>query len=239
MPAVDCGFYHTVEVDGCAVATANSTCSDGQHMRPVRRKLRLFERLEERLALATYYVSNQGSDSQDGSTGTPWATLQRAANIVSPGDTVIVRAGTYAGFDLRRDGTAPRLALVVEEYCSFIGNEIRALRAVGADLDLLAAFRPLPELDPADEALRREALYFPASAAGIVASVAAALARTPRAFAAVVIRMVREGVGVRMAALACCFAQLARTRRISHLQAFLLKIAAAAEGFAPFRFLPP
>jgi glycosyltransferase involved in cell wall biosynthesis len=115
-------------------------------------------------------------------------------------------------------GTTTRLGLVVEEYCSFIGNEIRALRTVGADLVLLAAFRPLPERDPADEELRREALYFP-SAASVLASVAAAIARTPRAFAAVVIRMVREGVGVRMAALACCFARLARARRIRHLHA--------------------
>jgi parallel beta-helix repeat protein len=47
-----------------------------------------------------------GNDTLDGSIGAPWATLQRAAEVVNPGDTVIVRAGTYAGFDLDRDGTA-------------------------------------------------------------------------------------------------------------------------------------
>jgi parallel beta-helix repeat protein len=66
----------------------------------------LFERLEQRLALATYHVSTEGSDSNAGSIEAPWATLQRAADVVNAGDTVLVDAGTYSGFDLRRDGTA-------------------------------------------------------------------------------------------------------------------------------------
>ena len=66
----------------------------------------VFERLEQRLVLATYHVSTAGSDSNTGSIDAPWATLQRAADVVDPGDTVLVNAGTYSGFDLRRDGTA-------------------------------------------------------------------------------------------------------------------------------------
>lgn len=69
------------------------------------RCLRL-EQLEARLALATLFVSNSGNDANDGSSATPWATLQKAANVVNAGDTIIVRAGNYVGFDLRRDGTA-------------------------------------------------------------------------------------------------------------------------------------
>lgn len=64
------------------------------------------ERLEPRLALATLFVSSAGSDANVGSSEAPWATLQKAANSVQAGDTVIVRAGNYVGFDLRRDGTA-------------------------------------------------------------------------------------------------------------------------------------
>ncbi|HEY8505387.1 MAG TPA: FG-GAP-like repeat-containing protein [Gemmataceae bacterium] len=64
------------------------------------------ERLEDRLAPSTYYVAPGGSDAADGSASAPWATLQRAADAVAAGDTVIVRAGTYAGFDLSADGTA-------------------------------------------------------------------------------------------------------------------------------------
>jgi parallel beta-helix repeat protein len=71
---------------------------------PLRRLL--MERLENRLALATFYVSNAGSNASNGSTATPWLTLQYAADHVHAGDTVIVRAGTYVGFDLQTDGTA-------------------------------------------------------------------------------------------------------------------------------------
>ena len=41
-----------------------------------------------------------------GSPDHPWQTLQYAADHVGAGDTVIVHAGTYAGFDFRTDGTA-------------------------------------------------------------------------------------------------------------------------------------
>jgi hypothetical protein len=54
----------------------------------------------------TYYVDGRGDDSGNGSTGQPWRTLQHAADRVGPGDLVMVRAGTYRGFDLRRSGTA-------------------------------------------------------------------------------------------------------------------------------------
>jgi len=46
----------------------------------------------------TYYVSTSGSDSWPGSQSQPWATLQKAANTMSAGDTTIVLNGTYAGF---------------------------------------------------------------------------------------------------------------------------------------------
>src|SRR6185436_1856937 len=78
------------------------------NMRRRVRKLRrlAFEGLERRLPLATFYVSNAGGDAQDGSAGAPWQTLQKAANSVHAGDTVIVQPGSYTGFDLRTDGTA-------------------------------------------------------------------------------------------------------------------------------------
>lgn len=69
--------------------------------RPLR-----FEGLESRLPLATFFVSPAGNDAQSGMADAPWQTLQTAANRVQAGDTVVVRAGNYVGFDLRRDGTA-------------------------------------------------------------------------------------------------------------------------------------
>jgi hypothetical protein len=46
---------------------------------------------------ATYYVSPMGNDNNDGSMNTPFQTIQKAANVVNPGDTVIVGNGTYTG----------------------------------------------------------------------------------------------------------------------------------------------
>ena len=45
----------------------------------------------------TYYVSNTGSDTNPGTESQPFRTIQKAANIVNPGDTVIVEDGVYTG----------------------------------------------------------------------------------------------------------------------------------------------
>jgi hypothetical protein len=44
---------------------------------------------------ATFYVSKKGSDSNPGTIGSPWLTIQHAANSVSAGATVYVSAGVY------------------------------------------------------------------------------------------------------------------------------------------------
>ena len=53
------------------------------------------EQLEDRVFLSTYYVSTGGSDSNAGSLSKPFRSIQRAANLAQPGDTVFVRGGTY------------------------------------------------------------------------------------------------------------------------------------------------
>lgn len=58
------------------------------------------EPLEFRALLSTYYVAPTGTDAANGSSAAPWQTLQNAADHVKAGDTVRVRAGTYAGFAL-------------------------------------------------------------------------------------------------------------------------------------------
>lgn len=59
------------------------------------------------MATATdYYVAPAGNDANTGtSPSQAWRTLQRAANVVSPGDQVLVADGSYAGFTLDRAGT--------------------------------------------------------------------------------------------------------------------------------------
>jgi hypothetical protein len=44
---------------------------------------------------ATYFVSKKGSDNNPGTIGSPWLTIQHAANSVSAGATVYVFAGVY------------------------------------------------------------------------------------------------------------------------------------------------
>src|SRR3954471_25033502 len=70
------------------------------------------EALEQRALMSTYYVSPSGSDSNGGTTGAPFLTLQKAADAVSAGDTVIARAVTYAaGFTLGWDAPTAGTAL--------------------------------------------------------------------------------------------------------------------------------
>ncbi|MGC2476241.1 MAG: choice-of-anchor Q domain-containing protein [Candidatus Sulfotelmatobacter sp.] len=53
-----------------------------------------------------YYVSNSGSDSNDGSQSSPWLTIQNAAIHIGPGSVVHVAPGTYAeAIDIKINGT--------------------------------------------------------------------------------------------------------------------------------------
>jgi hypothetical protein len=57
-------------------------------------------------AQTTYYVSENGSNSNNGLTPqTAFETLQYAADIVTAGDSVLVLLGNYVGFDIRTYGT--------------------------------------------------------------------------------------------------------------------------------------
>ena len=56
-----------------------------------------------------YHVSPSGSDRNPGTETLPFATIQHAANLAMPGDTVIVHAGEYREWvDPRMGGTGPR-----------------------------------------------------------------------------------------------------------------------------------
>lgn len=55
----------------------------------------------------TFYVSPSGNDSNSGlSLSLAFRTLQKAANTVIAGDSVLVSDSTYAGFDIRTSGTS-------------------------------------------------------------------------------------------------------------------------------------
>src|SRR5262249_33107818 len=56
--------------------------------------------------LRTVYVSSGRSDAHNGSSASPGLTLQHAADAARPGDMIVVRAGTYVGFQITTSGTA-------------------------------------------------------------------------------------------------------------------------------------
>lgn len=58
------------------------------------------------LNAAEYFVSTTGNNANSGINGSPWRTLQHAANQVVPGDRVTVLPGNYTGFHLTRSGSA-------------------------------------------------------------------------------------------------------------------------------------
>jgi len=67
-------------------------------------------------AASTYYVGGTGAtDSGPGSSDEPWATLQYAVDLVAPGDTILVRPGTYVGFHIGYSGTAGASCTIAAE----------------------------------------------------------------------------------------------------------------------------
>ena len=44
---------------------------------------------------ASYYVATTGSDTNPGTLAQPWRTIQRGADLAKPGDTIVIRGGTY------------------------------------------------------------------------------------------------------------------------------------------------
>lgn len=66
------------------------------------------------------YVATNGSDSNPGTSAQPYLTIQHAADLVNPGDEVIVRSGTYTGgsgtlVSVSRSGTATNPIVFVSD----------------------------------------------------------------------------------------------------------------------------
>ncbi len=58
----------------------------------------------------TYYIAPEGNDNGDGSFDSPWYNLQKAVDAVSPGDTILVRGGTYYP-SMKKDGSKTTVRL--------------------------------------------------------------------------------------------------------------------------------
>lgn len=68
---------------------------------------------------AEYYVAPGGSDGNPGSLALPWLTIQKAADFLTPGDTVYVHAGTYAKVSVHGSGSTTD---GVVTFCNYPGE---------------------------------------------------------------------------------------------------------------------
>lgn len=63
----------------------------------------------------TYYVSENGSDQNTGTSElSAFETIQKAADIITLGDSVLVLSGVYAGFDYRTNSGSPNDPIVFQ-----------------------------------------------------------------------------------------------------------------------------
>src|SRR5689334_4879763 len=82
----------------------------------------------------TYHVSATGDDAAAGSQDAPWRTIQHAADRVGAGDTVVIHAGTYAGFSVGKSGTqAAPIAFVGDGAAIIDGSITSGTDAVAVD----------------------------------------------------------------------------------------------------------
>lgn len=81
---------------GRGLAAATRAIHRRKAICPLRTACRsVIETVEPRVLLSTYFVSTTGSDWAAGTLRAPFRTIQHAANLVRPGDTVLIRGGTY------------------------------------------------------------------------------------------------------------------------------------------------
>jgi parallel beta-helix repeat protein len=87
----------------------------------------------------TFYVAPPpaGNNANPGTLALPWATLQHAADRVEPGDTVLVRAGNYAGAEFTTSGTAgaPIVLAAYPGETPQVVSDISAQRPHGINLE--------------------------------------------------------------------------------------------------------
>ncbi len=65
---------------------------------------------------AVYYVAPSGKDSNPGTMSLPWQTIQKAANTLVAGDTVYIRAGTYAEQVVPQNSGSPGSPITYAAY---------------------------------------------------------------------------------------------------------------------------
>ncbi len=93
-----------------------------------------------------YVVSTAGSDGASGDEQNPFQSLHKALSVVQPGDTVLIRAGTYDEEDT--DKSAPLPALYFREGNA--GNSAKPItwRGYGGDVPVIRATQTMAKESP-------------------------------------------------------------------------------------------
>ena len=87
-------YINTSASTPLGTSTVTITGTSGATVRSVTFQLQMVPVTGNQIRYVALPASG-GSDSNPGTSGSPWATLQHAANTVAAGNTVVVRAGTY------------------------------------------------------------------------------------------------------------------------------------------------
>lgn len=140
---------------------------------------------------ATYVVSPQGNDTNPGTAAAPFRTLAKACGVVTAGDTVRVRPGTYPGaINLTRSATADQPIVVCADGSgpvrvvgridpvkgftpaegrqhTYVVDEPGPVGAVAVDLDTTPiVMEPMSRVDGADAVEAGNYRYFHDTSAG-------------------------------------------------------------------------
>lgn len=96
----------------------------------------------------TYFVSPEGDDARDGrSRATAFATMQKAADLAGPGETVLVLRGVYPrGFHVHKEGRADAWITLLAEPGVEIRGSDRETGWTLADPEKKLYTAPLPDL---------------------------------------------------------------------------------------------
>jgi len=84
---------------------------------------------------ATFYIATTGSDQAEGTLGAPFRTIQRCAAWAQPGDSCMIRAGTY------RETVTPARSGTSAAHISFEAYQGECVTVNGADV-LTATWKP-------------------------------------------------------------------------------------------------
>lgn len=89
------------------------------------------EALETRRLMSALYVATNGNDGGTGAIDSPWASIQHAVDMASPGDVIRLRSGVYHEGDIKIDKADLKLRSAPGEWASIVApNDDQGVQVV-------------------------------------------------------------------------------------------------------------